>query len=292
MRVLSVSISLACGLGGFLLGRPARAAVPVAVSTSVAVSVDDFAARTFDDGKGHALSYRLFLPRGFDAKRSYPLVLFLHGSGGRGTDNRGQLTDQPAPLVFVQPENQAKWPVIMVAPQCPPDQRWVDMPWGEATGKGKRPAQPTGPMAAAIALVDQLAREMPAVDRKQLIVTGMSMGGYGSWDAVVRHPTMWKAAAIVCGGYDETTVAPVVRLPIWAFHAEDDPTVPVARSREMIAALRGLGGSPRYTEYPRAAHHGHFSWKPAYADPNLLPWLFGPAAPAAPSPAPAIKKLP
>ena len=83
---------------------------------------------------------------------------------------------------------------------------------------------------------------------------------------------------IVCGGYDETKVAPIVGLPIWAFHAEDDPTVPVVRSRDMIAALRALRGNPKYTEYPASAHHGHFSWKPAYSDPGLLPWMFGPPA--------------
>ena len=83
---------------------------------------------------------------------------------------------------------------------------------------------------------------------------------------------------IVCGGYDETKVAPIVGLPVWAFHAEDDPTVPVARSRDMIAALRALHGNPKYTEYPASAHHGHFSWKPAYSDPGLLPWMFGPPA--------------
>ncbi len=260
--------------------RPAESALsttpaPPVAGTSPRASVNDFVARTYDDGRGHTLPYRLFIPRGYDPNKTYPLVVFLHGSGGRGTDNVKQITDQSAPLVFVQPENQARWPAFMLVPQCPPKQQWVDMPWATPTGKGKRPATPTWPMAAAMELVDQLRAEIPAIDAQRLFVTGMSMGGFGAWDAAVRHPRKWKAAVIVCGGYDEMTVAPILRIPIWAFHAADDPTVPVGRSRDMITALRSLGGQPRYTEYPASQRHGHFSWKPAYADPDLLPWMFG-----------------
>ncbi len=265
---------------------PPRAAAPVKPS--------DFEAHTFDDGAGHTLPYRIFIPRGLAAGQKVPLVVFLHGSGGRGTDNLHQLTDQPAPLVFVQPENQARWPVIMVAPQCPPDQQWVAMPWGAPSGKGERPPRPTWPLAATLALADRLAADLIAVDKTQLYVTGMSMGGFGTFDAVARAPRKWRAAVPICGGYDEDQVAPLVGVPIWAFHAEDDPTVPVARSRDVISAIRARGGHPRYTEYPASAHHGHFSWTPAYADPNLLPWMFGPhpgpdeqAAPARAAPPPA-----
>ena len=83
---------------------------------------------------------------------------------------------------------------------------------------------------------------------------------------------------VVCGGYDEAAIGPIAKLPVWAFHGADDATVPVARSRDVIAALKARGGTPRYTEYPASERHGHFSWRPAYADPQLLPWMFGPAA--------------
>jgi MYXO-CTERM domain-containing protein len=250
------------------------------VELSIAIAAgsttpEDFQARTFDDGDGHTLPYRLYVPRGVDPSKKIPLVLFLHGAGGRGTDNLLQLTDQAAPLVFVQPENQARWPVMMVAPQCPVDQQWVAMPWGAPTGKGQRPTQPTWPLAAAIALVERLAVEFPAVDVTQLYVTGMSMGGFGTFDAAARYPGKWRAAVPVCGGYDDDRVAALVGVPLWAFHAEDDPVVPVGRTRDVIAAIRAHGGQPRYTEYPASAHHGHFSWIPAYGDPELLPWMFG-----------------
>jgi predicted peptidase len=274
-----------------LIEGAAAAAPALAPATTPA----DFEARTFDDGAGHVLPYRLYIPRGVDSTKRVPLVLFLHGAGGRGTDNLHQLTDQAAPLVFVQPETQARWPVFMVAPQCPPDEQWVAMPWGRPSGIGQRPAAPTWPLRAAVALVDKLAAEFPAIDTANLFVTGMSMGGYGTFDAAARHPGKWKAAVPICGGYDETQIAPLVSLPLWAFHAEDDPTVPVARTRDVLAALRTAGGHPLYTEYPASLHYGHSSWIAAYGDPALLPWMFGPhpasevaAKPAAaPTPAPA-----
>jgi len=247
----------------------------VGVSPALATAPEDFQARTFDDGAGHLLPYRLYVPRGVDPGKKLSLVLFLHGADGRGSDNLHQLTDQAAPLVFVQPENQARWPVMMVAPQCPVDQQWVAMPWGVPSGKGQRPTQPTWPLAAAVALVDRLSAEFP-VDPAQLYITGMSMGGFGTFDAAARFPAKWRAAVPVCGGYDEDQVGPLVGLSLWAFHAEDDPVVPVGRTRDVIAAMRARGGQPRYTEYPASARHGHFSWIPAYGDRELLPWMFGP----------------
>ena len=290
---LRLSLELViCALMSLAESRSAIAATPI--------TPEDFQARTFDDGAGHVLPYRLYVPRGVDPTRKVPLVLFLHGAGGRGTDNLHQLTDQAAPLVFVQPANQARWPVVMVAPQCPVDQQWVALPWAAPSGKGQRPPLPTWPLAAAVALVDRLVAEFPAVDAANLYVTGMSMGGFGAFDAAARYPGKWRAVVPICGGYDEDQVAALVGVPLWAFHAEDDPAVPVARTRDVIAALRARGGHPRYTEYPASAGHGHFSWNPAYGNPELLPWMFGPhpsppakstEAPSAmrPSPAPTVK---
>jgi len=266
MNRLLLTFAVVTGIAGTETGAAAAAG---------AVTPADLEPRTFTDGSGHVLPYRIFVPRNLPPGKKVPLVLFLHGSGGRGSDNLKQLTDQPAPLVFAQPENQARWPLFMVAPQCPLDQQWVAMPWGAPTGKGQRPAQPTWPMAAAVALVDQLQKQYPAIDARQLFVTGMSMGGFGTYDAAARNPGKWRAAVPICGGYDETQIASLANLPLWAFHAADDPTVPVARTREIVDAIRKLGGHPRYTEYPASAHYGHMSWIPAYGDPELLPWLFG-----------------
>ncbi len=218
------------------------------------------------------MPYRLFVPPGYDPGGKFPLVVFLHGAGGSGTDNLAQLTDQTAPFVFVQPENQARWPVFMLAPQC--QDQWTDLFASDPSGKGTQPEAASWPIVATMAIVDRLLVEYPGIDPTRLYITGLSYGGFGAWDAGVRYPSRWRAVVPVCGGYDETKIAPLVNVAVWAFHAEDDDAVPVARSRDVIAALRALGGKPRYTEYPASAHYGHASWNPAYSDPQLLPWMF------------------
>ena len=242
-----------------------------------AVSVDDFIPLAYTNGSAQVLPYRLFVPTNYVPSGRFPLVLFFHGAGERGTDNRNQLAGQTAELVFVQPQNQSNWPCFMMAPQCPGDQQWVDMPWGDQSGT--MPASPTWPMASTIAAMSNVLASYSGIDTTRLYVTGLSIGGYGTWDAVIRYPGRWKAAVPICGGGDPNTVAPIVNLSIWAFHAADDPVVPVVRSRSMIAAIRALGGNPVYTEYPASLGYGHGSWIPAYADTNLLPWLFDTSAP-------------
>lgn len=279
---MSIGLTIIPNAGPTSASAAAATTTSSAGATSGAVGVDDFEALVFDDGAGQRLPYRLYRPQLRDGQKA-PLILFLHGAGGRGTDNRKQLTDQSAPLVFVQPENQRRWPAFFIAPQCPENLRWVEMPWDSPSGKGQRPSAPSWPMAATLALVDKLVAELPAVDSTRLFVTGISMGGFGTFDAAARRPDRWRAAVPICGGYDEAAIAPLLRLPLWAFHAEDDPTVPVARTRTIVEALRALGGHPRYTEYPASAGHGHFSWIPAYAEPELLPWMFGAARVDAPS---------
>jgi len=249
-----------------------------------AVTVDDLQALTFPDGNGHTLPYRLFIPKGYDAAKKYRLVLFFHGAGERGNDNRNQLAGQTAPLVFADDANQTKWPVFMVAPQCPGDQQWVDMAWGDATGVGKlKPI--TWPMAASLALLDELAVMFKGIDTSRLYVTGLSMGGYGTWDAIYRKPRKFRKAVAICGGYDPTTVTSAVGtsgrwfdIPIWDFHSIDDGTVPVGRSLEMLSAIMGKGGMPApvFTEYGTNGlpPTNHFAWVPAYADTKLLPWMF------------------
>ena len=243
-----------------------------ATEAHAAVPVDSFVAGSYTRPDGDTLLYRLFVPVGYDPNGKFPLVVFLHGAGGSGTDNLAQLTDQEAPFVFVQPENQARWPVFMLAPQCP--DMWTDFFASDPSGKGAQPPAPSWPIVSLMAVIDQLLTEYPGIDPDRLYITGLSYGGFGTWDAGVRYPRRWRAVVPVCGGYDETKIAPLVDMAVWAFHAADDDSVPVERSRDVIAALRALGGKPRYTEYPAEAHYGHASWNPAYNDPQLLPWMF------------------
>jgi predicted peptidase len=224
--------------------------------------------RTYKDARGRTLPYRYLRPESIgDPRMRFPLVLFLHGAGERGTDNEKQLIHGVPE--FVKPENRRKYPCYLIAPQCPEGRRWVEVDWGAP--RHDMPAEPSEPLRMALELVEAEAKEWLGVDPKRVYITGLSMGGYGVWDAACRRPELFAAAVPVCGGGDEKQAARLTKLPIWAFHGAKDTAVPPERSRNMIAAVRKAGGSPRYTEYPDV---GHDSWRPAYRDPALFAWLF------------------
>lgn len=189
-------------------------------------AAEEYEARTFKSADGAALGYRLLAPRGYDAKKKYPLVLFLHGAGERGTDNAAQLK-HGAPL-FLKPEAREKFPCFVVAPQCPPEQTWSAVPgW---TGPNAFEETPTAPTQSLLGLLEAVLQEF-AIDEERLYVTGLSMGGYGAWDLLARQPQRWAAAAPVCGGGDVARIAPAKGVAVWAFHGVNDTSVPVIRSR-------------------------------------------------------------
>jgi predicted peptidase len=227
---------------------------------------DVMEARVYKDAQGKALPYRLFKPAGADATRKLPLVLFLHGAGERGDDNAAQL--KHGVWSFVRPESQAKFPCFVAAPQCAGNDKWADVEWGAPSHT--QAEKPTESMRLVMEMVPAVLREFP-VDAKRLYVTGLSMGGYGTWDLVMRQPAVWAAAVPVCGGADDSKAAAIAKLPVWVFHGGNDGVVKTARSRNVVEALTKAGGSPKYTEYPGV---GHDSWNKAYAEPELLPWLF------------------
>lgn len=268
LRITSVAALLTLAVSG---SAPVRAA-----------TVDDLLARTFTNSVGQTLPYRLWVPAQLEPSRRYPLVLFLHGAGERGTDNRAQLAPNPDPLVFVAPDKQARWPCFFIAPQCPVGQTWAGLTqgdrWGDLDGTGDFTAEPTWPLAATMQMLSSLTNGgtyAEHIDLSRLYITGLSMGGYGTWEALSRWPGVFSAAIPICGGGDPERVGSLGRIPVWMFHAADDPVVPVVRSRQMTDALRHFGVIPRLTEYPAALTIGHASWRPAYADPELVPWLFG-----------------
>ncbi len=226
---------------------------------------DDFEAAVLKDGK-HALPYRLLKPAPYDPHKKYPLVLFLHGAGERGTDNQAQL--KHFVRMFATPQNRAKYPAFVLAPQCPPDEKWSDNEW--FTDRVPLPERPAPSMAMTLKLVAELERKV-AIDPSRRYVTGLSMGGYGTWDAVLRHPDMFAAALPICGGGDERLAARIAKLPVWVFHGAADTAVKPALSRRMVEALRKAGGKPKYTEYRGV---GHDAWTPASKEPDLLAWLF------------------
>lgn len=222
--------------------------------------------RIHQDASGKKLPYRLLYPLEPKEGQKYPLVLFLHGAGERGTDNDKQLV-HGVPS-FASPENRKKHPCFLVAPQCPEGARWVEVDW--SADSHRQPKEPSEPLRLTLEMIDNLTKVLP-IDTQRIYVTGLSMGGYGVWDLLARRPDLFAAGVPVCGGGDEEQAARIAPLPVWAFHGAKDGAVKVARSRNMIAALKKAGGEPKYTEYP---NEGHASWVPAYRDPEMFTWLF------------------
>ena len=222
--------------------------------------------KTYQNAKGKTLPYRLLKPQKIEPGKRYPLLLFLHGLGERGADNARQLKHGAGE--FAKAENRRKYPCFVVAPQCPADKRWV-------RGKLKSPeyvmsATPSEPMALALESIEKLAADLP-VDQRRIYVTGLSMGGFGTWDVIERRPDFFAAAIPICGRGDPAHAAKLKNLPLWAFHGEQDPLVPVGRTKVMIEAIRKAGGTPKMTIYPGV---GHDSWTATYANPEVLAWLF------------------
>lgn len=233
---------------------------------TVASSAADPEAREFIAKDGTVLKYRWSAPEKTEPGKIYPLVLFLHGSGERGDDNIAQLKHGVLPILAGAVKLDQ--PVFLIAPQCPKDRWWspVDMGKMRLSAAGK----PNALVEAVLALVDETTRIQP-IDPKRFYVTGISMGGFGTWDLLCRIPDKIAAAVPICGGGDTTQVAKFKDVPIWAFHGEADSVVPVKSTREMISTLEKAGGNPKVTYYPKVDHN---SWTQTYDDPEVIRWIF------------------
>lgn len=248
--------------------RPTLFALLVLGMTTNVLAADAkelFEARTFKGSAGE-LKYRLLKPKDYDANKKYPLVIFFHGAGERGSDNTKQLVHGMGN--FASDEVREKYPAFVVAPQCPEGKQWVNVPWSES--KHTMTKEPAEPMQLSLELIASLQKEF-SIDSSRLYVTGLSMGGFGTWDIIQRQPEMFAAAAPICGGGDVGGAKTIAKLPIWVFHGDQDEAVKTQRSRDMVAALKAAGGEPKYTEYEKT---GHNSWGPTYSDPKFYAWLF------------------
>lgn len=223
------------------------------------------------------MPYRLYKPARIARERAYPLIVFLHGAAGSGTDNTRQLEGANlfGALVWTLPRHQARHPSFVLAPQS--NVNWacviVDPARPARTPADLRFCPPgvAGPGARlGFEIVERLLETLP-IDRTRIYVTGHSMGGAGTWHMLALRPQLFAAAVPVCGHPDPATAAAVKNIPIWNFHGTDDRIEPVETSRKMISALRALGGTPRHTEY-RGVGHDVFRW--AYTEPALIDWLF------------------
>lgn len=191
------------------------------------------------------LKYLTALPKEYDKQAQWPVLLFLHGSGERGDNLEVVKKHGPPKLVAAGKD----FPFIVISPQCP-------------TGTSWEPDE-------LVTLLDEVARKHK-VDADRVYVTGLSMGGFGTWKLAAHAPERIAAIAPICGGGDPATVKRFAHLPCWCFHGAKDKGVPLERSQVMIDALKKEGGTPKLTVYPDA---GHDAWTETYDNPEFYKWL-------------------
>lgn len=258
-------------------------------ASAVATSYYGYTSHVFTDAQGNSLRYYLYVPQNYNPTQKYPLVLLLEGGGERSKptntaeQNEKLLLNDPYAQVWSadysaagNPHIQQRWPSFIVIPQLSINQDWVNVPIHG--GSYSQPVQPSTGLLVAKEILDALQKEYTGIDASRLYVTGLSNGGYGTWDAFERWPGYFAAAAPIAGAGDPSKAYLLKSLPIWAFHGSADTTVPVSGSRDMIAAIQAAGGHPHYTEFPG---QGHEVWGLVYGlnTSSLVvigfyPWLF------------------
>lgn len=192
-------------------------------------------------------NYLLYLPPeyGRDKDKKWPLIMFLHGSGESG-NNLEQVKRHGVPKIVEEVDN---FPFIVVSPQCPANSWWDDL--------------------VLLALLDDMVQQY-AVDTERIYLTGLSMGGFGTWSLAIRAPQIFAAIAPICGGGNPYIAGRLRDVPVWAFHGAMDSTVPSSESRRMVRAVKNAGGDAKLTIYPNA---GHDAWTETYNNPELYNWF-------------------
>lgn len=258
-------LGMMLGIVACCVVRAWSASVPVAERPQVKAAMAQTEACSFSSAGG-TLLYRLHKPKTIVPGRKYPLVVFFHGAGERGADNVAQLVHGVNDILAYARKTGEE--LYLIAGQVPNGQLWVDTPWAQL--RHSMPEKPSRAMGLALELVEKTMRDCP-IDVSRVYVTGISMGGYGTWDAVQRRPDLWAAAIPVCGGGDMAYAEKIRNVPIWCFHGDVDGAVPTSRSRDMVAALWKVKGKIRYREYPNVNHN---CWDMTYRDDAVLNWLF------------------
>ncbi len=206
--------------------------------------------RTFTDADGTEAKYALFVPHDYKGDKPYPLILFLHGSGETGTDGKKQTYVGLGPVLRMQ---EKAFPCFVLMPQS------QERTWQADSKDAQR----------ALAILDLVMKNYK-IDDKRLYLTGLSMGGFGTWSLAAKYPDRWAAIVPVCGGGDPDQAKTFKDVPCWVFQGDADTAVTPDHSRKMVEALKAAGGAPKYTEY---AGIGHNSWEMAYNTPELYEWL-------------------
>lgn len=231
---------------------------PDKVSDYLKKIAEPFEARTYANSRGDLMRYRLLKPLDYDSTKQYPLVVCLHGSSGRGTDNTKQVAASISAQLLSRHENRTKYPAFLLVPQCPHNADWGGITNIQAVD------------SLVFETISTLEEEF-SIDEGRRYVAGISMGGFGTWHLISSRPEVFAAAMPIAGGGNPVLAQNIVDLPIWAFHGAKDRNVLVRGSRDIIQAIKDGGGDPRYIEYPDKAHH---IAKNVEDTPGLLDWLF------------------
>ncbi len=213
------------------------------------------------------LPYRLLTPD-YDTSHNFPLVVFLHGSGERGRDNEAQL--KWGVMNFSSDQMMMTHPSYILAPQCPEKQSWANFFKDKDSFNYVLKPTPSNSMELLISLIHQLCKTQ-RIDTNRIYITGVSMGGFGTFDAITRYPHLFAAAVPICGAGDTSKASTISSIPLWIFHGAEDPAVSPFHAYNMNSALVKAGAHPGLTIYPSI---GHFSWLGAYIDPLMISWLY------------------
>ena len=215
------------------------------------------------------LNYRILKPLNYNPNEQYPVHLFLHGSGERGNDNSSQLTH--GGKLFLKKENREKYNSWVIFPQCSENDRWPSLSsdqWNNSFDN--MISKPNKSLGLVIRLMDEFI-EKKQVDKHRIYVSGLSMGGMGTFEILFRRPNMFAAATPICGnGIPQLAKLYANKVPVWIFHGSDDNVVSPKYSLAMAKAIIEAGGSPKMTLYENT---GHGSWNSAFAEKNFLKWI-------------------
>jgi len=245
-----------------------RIVIACMLTSIVRVQAQSFEARIYEH-KTLQLPYRILYPDNYDKTKKYPLVIFLHGAGERGNDNQNQLTH--GSNLFLNAENRAKYPAIVVFPQCPTDMYWAPIKERSNGFSYVKSSKATEPMLAVMRLVSALQKN-EAVDTRRIYVMGLSMGGMGTLDLIARKPKTFAAAISICGGIHTERLNNLTNFPLRLYHGTDDVVVSFQHSQNIYNKLKAKGAK----NIELIAYEGinHDSWTNAFAEPDYLEWLF------------------
>lgn len=215
------------------------------------------------------LNYRILKPLNYNPNKQYPVHLFLHGSGERGNDNSSQLTH--GGKLFLKKENREKYNSWVIFPQCSKNDRWPSLSsdqWDKSFNNNN--SKPNKSLGLVIRLMDKFI-EKKQVDKQRIYLSGLSMGGMGTFEILFRRPNMFAAATPICGnGIPQLAKLYADKVPLWIFHGSDDNVVSPKYSLAMAKAIIEAGGSPKMTLYENT---GHGSWNNAFEEKDFLKWI-------------------